>query len=84
MPRMRLLEFMVFDKALIAGKPLPDVLDLPGRLRASRADLFERKLIHRIADDMHRLFSLSRFGCSADAIHFEKQGISLFAEIRKR
>jgi len=28
-------------KALIAGKPLPDVLDLAGRLRASRADLFE-------------------------------------------
>ena len=28
-------------KALIAGKPLPAVLDLAGRLRASRADLFE-------------------------------------------
>ena len=28
-------------KALIAGKPLPAVLDLAGRLRASRAELFE-------------------------------------------
>ena len=28
-------------KALIAGKPLPQVLDLAGRVRASRADLFE-------------------------------------------
>ena len=28
-------------KALIAGKPLPDVLDLAVRLRASRAELFE-------------------------------------------
>jgi len=28
-------------KALIAGKPLPAVLSLAGRLRASRADLFE-------------------------------------------
>ena len=28
-------------KALIAGKPLPEVLDLAGRLRAKREDLFE-------------------------------------------
>lgn len=28
-------------KALIEGKPLPEVLNLAGRLRASRADLFE-------------------------------------------
>ena len=28
-------------KALIAGKPLPEVLALAGRLRASRAELFE-------------------------------------------
>ena len=28
-------------KALIAGKPLPEVLNLAGRLRAKREDLFE-------------------------------------------
>jgi transposase len=28
-------------KALIAGKTIPEILDLAGRLRASRADLFE-------------------------------------------
>lgn len=46
--------------------------------------VLEWQLIHRDEADMHRLFSLSRFGRSADRIEFESQGINLFATALRR
>lgn len=45
--------------------------------------ILEWKLIHRDEEDMNRLFRASKFGKSADVIHFEDEGINLFAECRK-
>lgn len=41
------------------------------------------KLIHRDEAAMHKLFAGSRFGKPADKIHFEAEGINLFAECVK-
>jgi transposase len=37
-------------KALIAGRPIPEILDLAGRLRASREDLFEALQPEELSD----------------------------------
>ena len=51
--------------------------------RAFMDHVLEWKLIHRDEEDMHRLFALSKFGKTADAIHFEEEGINLFAQCYK-
>lgn len=45
--------------------------------------ILEWKLQHRSEADMHRLCARSKFGRVADAIHFEEEGINLFAECRR-
>jgi SAM-dependent methyltransferase len=45
--------------------------------------ILDWKLIHRDEQDMHRLFGQSKFGKDADAIHFEQEGINLFAQCYK-
>lgn len=45
--------------------------------------ILDWKLIHRDEQDMHRLFGLSKFGKDADQIHFEQEGINLFAQCYK-
>lgn len=51
--------------------------------RAFMDHILEWRLIHRSEADMHRLFRKSKFGRNADAIHFEEEGINLFAECIK-
>lgn len=45
--------------------------------------ILEWKLIHRDEEDMNRLFRASKFGKAADVIHFEGEGINLFAQCHK-
>ena len=45
--------------------------------------IMDWKLIHRTEEDLHRLYSLSRFGRPCTNIRFEPVGINLFAECVK-
>jgi extracellular factor (EF) 3-hydroxypalmitic acid methyl ester biosynthesis protein len=47
--------------------------------RAMMDYILDWKLIHRTEEDMHRLFSQSRFGKNCDKIRFEPAGVNLFA-----
>jgi extracellular factor (EF) 3-hydroxypalmitic acid methyl ester biosynthesis protein len=60
--------------ALVLGNFHPSNPD-----KALMDHVLEWKLIHRDEADMHRLFSLSKFGRSADRIVFEDEGVNLFA-----
>jgi SAM-dependent methyltransferase len=66
------------DGVLVLGNFHPRNSD-----KALMDHVLEWRLVHRTEDDMHRLFSCSKFRRSADDIHFEAQGINLFAECRR-
>ncbi len=45
--------------------------------------ILDWQLIHRTADDMHRLFAASAFGQPCSRIRFEAAGVNLFASCHK-
>jgi hypothetical protein len=52
--------------------------------RAMMDYVLDWRLIYRTEEDMHRLYSLSRFGRPYTNIRFEPAGINLFAECIKK
>lgn len=79
---VQLLDF-IHDQLKPGGSVVLGNFHPKNSTRALMDHVLEWKLIHRDEDDMHRLFALSKFGKAADAIHFEEEGINLFAQCRK-
>lgn len=72
-----------FDLLISGGKLILGNFHPRNTDKAMLDHVFDWKLIHRSEEDMNRIFLKSKFRKACSDIHFEEEGINLFAECIK-